>query len=136
MSIVETYYLIDFENVHEDGLSGSEKLGKHDHVHLFSTKNAPIRSSTINTDFSKKKTQLNSNIQRAVSSAGYSAPTSNKVASIVVKHYGEDKVLSNVHNELRNKYSDYLNLYNIIKPLMFTLQTLFPNIVMTRIIKI
>ncbi len=217
MSIVETYYLIDFENVHEDGLSGSEKLGKYDHVHLFSSKNAPkisiekltrfnsvdlsfheipvgnqsldmhlvsylgyliginannkykyviisndsdydkiisfwknknkslvirqnkisnlsntqnqakqqtsfddkaICSSTINTDFSKKKTQLNSNIQRAVSSAGYSAPTSNKVASIVVKHYGEDKVLSNVHNELRNKYSDYLNLYNIIKPLI------------------
>ncbi len=217
MSIVETYYLIDFENVHEDGLSGSENLGKHDHVHLFSTKNAPKisiekltnfnsvdlsfheisvgnqsldmhlvsylgyliginvnnkfkyviisndsdydniisfwknqnkslvirqnkisnlsntqnqakqrtssddktnRSSTNNTDFLKKKTQLNSNIQRAVSSAGYSAPTSNRVASIVVKHYGEDKVLSNVHNELRNSYSDYLNLYNIIKPLI------------------
>lgn len=217
MSIVETYYLIDFENVHEDGLSGSEKLGKHDHVHLFSTKNAPKisiekltnfnsvdlsfheisvgnqsldmhlvsylgyliginvnnkfkyviisndsdydniisfwkkqnnsnvtrqnkisnlsgtqnqakqqtsstdkanGSSTNNTDFLKKKTQLNSNIQRAVSSAGYSAPISNRVASIVVKHYGEDKIVSNVQNELRNHYTDYLNLYKIIKPLI------------------
>lgn len=218
MSIVETYYLIDFENVHEDGLSGSEKLGKHDHVHLFSTKNAPkisiekltnfnsvdlsfheisvgnqsldmhlvsylgyliginvnnkfkyviisndsdydniisfwkkqnnsnvTRQNKIsnlsgtqnqakqqtsstdkangsstknNTNSSQKKTQLNSNIQRAVSSAGYSASTSNKVASIVVKHYGEDKIVSNVHNELRNHYTDYLNLYKIIKPLI------------------
>ena len=38
MPSVETYYLVDFENVHEDGLSGSEKLGSHDHVHLFFTK--------------------------------------------------------------------------------------------------
>lgn len=218
MSIVETYYLIDFENVHEDGLSGSEKLGKHDHVHLFSTKNAPkisiekltnfnsvdlsfheisignqsldmhlvsylgyliginannkykyviisndsdydniisfwkkqnnsnvarqnkisnlsgtqnqakqqtsstdkanSSSTKNNTNSSQKKTQLNSNIQRAVSNAGYSASISSRVASIVVKHYGEDKIVSNVHNELRNKYSDYLNLYKIIKPLI------------------
>lgn len=41
MSTIETYYLIDFENVHEDGLSGSENLGRHDHVFLFSTKNTP-----------------------------------------------------------------------------------------------
>lgn len=41
MPSVETYYLVDFENVQEDGLSGSENLGSHDHVHLFSTKNVP-----------------------------------------------------------------------------------------------
>lgn len=41
MSKTETYYLIDFENVNEDGLSISEKLTKHDHIHLFYTKNTP-----------------------------------------------------------------------------------------------
>lgn len=35
MPTLETYYLIDFENVHEDGLSGSNKLGTHDHIHIF-----------------------------------------------------------------------------------------------------
>ncbi|MCM1112935.1 MAG: PIN domain-containing protein [Muribaculum sp.] len=40
MSSIETFYLIDFENVHEDGLSGSENLGSHDHVYLFYTKNS------------------------------------------------------------------------------------------------
>lgn len=41
MSTTETYYLIDFENVNEDGLSISEKLTKHNHIHLFYTKNTP-----------------------------------------------------------------------------------------------
>lgn len=34
MPSLETYYLIDFENVNEDGLSGSENLGIHDHIYL------------------------------------------------------------------------------------------------------
>ena len=41
LSNLETYYLIDFENVHEEGLSGSDNLGAHDHIHIFSTQNAP-----------------------------------------------------------------------------------------------
>lgn len=40
MAIVETHYLIDYENVHEEGLCGGENLGKNDYVHLLFTKNA------------------------------------------------------------------------------------------------
>lgn len=44
----ETYYLIDFENVGLKGLEGAEKLGAMDHVHLFSTRNAPkINTATL-----------------------------------------------------------------------------------------
>lgn len=44
----ETYYLIDFENVGLKGLDGAEKLGPLDHVHLFSTRNAPkINTATL-----------------------------------------------------------------------------------------
>ena len=32
MSTTESYYLIDFENVNEDGLSISGNLTKHDHI--------------------------------------------------------------------------------------------------------
>lgn len=39
-SITENYYLIDFENVHEAGLSCSRELNRHDHIHIFSTENA------------------------------------------------------------------------------------------------
>lgn len=40
-SITENFYLIDFENVHETGLSCSRELNTHDHIHIFSTENAP-----------------------------------------------------------------------------------------------
>lgn len=44
----ETYYLIDFENVGLKGLEGAEKLTGQDHVHLFSTCNAPkINTATL-----------------------------------------------------------------------------------------
>lgn len=37
---METYYLIDYENVNSDGLSGCDKLAKSDHIIIFFTKNA------------------------------------------------------------------------------------------------
>ena len=37
---METYYLIDFENVNGEGLDGIKKLTKTDHVIIFFTKNA------------------------------------------------------------------------------------------------
>ena len=37
---METYYLIDFENVHNDGIANIESMTKEDHVHIFSTQNA------------------------------------------------------------------------------------------------
>ena len=48
---MKTFYLIDFENVHNEGLENIDSLSKEDHVHIFSTKNA----STIRMDlvFSK-----------------------------------------------------------------------------------
>lgn len=37
---METFYLIDFENVHNDGIANIEDVTKLDHVHIFSTQNA------------------------------------------------------------------------------------------------
>lgn len=37
---METYYLIDFENVNNDGTANIGSMTKSDHVHIFSTKNA------------------------------------------------------------------------------------------------
>ena len=43
---METFYLIDFENVHNDGIANIENMMKTDHVHIFSTQNA----TNIRTD--------------------------------------------------------------------------------------
>lgn len=37
---METFYLIDFENVHNEGLENIGLLSNNDHVHIFSTENA------------------------------------------------------------------------------------------------
>ena len=214
MPSVETYYLVDFENVHEDGLSGSEKLGSQDHVHLFFTKNAPKISLETLTDLnshnlsthkipvgnqsldmhlvsylgyligtnsnsnckyviiskdtdydniisfwksqnaanvtrqekistaknttkasstpgkgsktsaSNRKVQLNTEIQREISKAGYQKTTINEVASIVVKHYGKDKFARDVHNALRKTYpTEYIHLYKLVKPIIVRYST-------------
>ena len=51
MSNVETYYLIDFENVNNAGLICSRHLDYRDHIHIFSTKNAPKISIEILSNF-------------------------------------------------------------------------------------
>lgn len=40
MRIIETYYLIDYENVYSNGLSGCKALNKTDHIVIFFTRNA------------------------------------------------------------------------------------------------
>ena len=37
---MESFYLIDFENVHNEGLENIDTLTKTDHVHIFYTENA------------------------------------------------------------------------------------------------
>lgn len=202
MPNIETYYLIDFENVNDTGLACKNQLGSHDHIHIFSTKNAPkisieslenfnnidfnthiipagkqsldmhliaylgyligkndtqkykyiivskdndydnvisffkgFTSSIITrqpkmaatppkttvktkTTSSSIKTQLNTEIQRSISTAGYNHTVSNTVASIVSKYYGSEHFSQNVHNELRSTYTDYADLYQIIKPII------------------
>lgn len=205
MSHLETYYLIDFENVHEEGLSGSDKLGAHDHIHMFSTQNAPkisfkelaLLNSTEHfshiipagrqsldmhliaylgyligknsnsryvivsndTDFdpiisflksdispsisitrqakiaaalpkdpaqkpteaqitAQQKIALNTEIQRAISNAGYTQPIINEVASMVVKHYGENNAKQVIYRAIIKKYGQKQGqkIYQHVRP--------------------
>lgn len=203
--LIDTYYLIDFENVGNDGLSGCDKLNKTDHIHLFYTENAkkidldifgnhgeaeiithkvPVGKQSADmhlgsflgyliginqgkdctfivvskdTDFdnmikfwkeetkarasrsqaikppaevkeapvkqtAKKKgdikTNLNQDVQQALSQAKFDNRIINDVAQLVTGYYGEEHLMSKVHNELRKKYEDYLKVYEAIKPVI------------------
>lgn len=49
MSSEKTFYLIDFENVHDNGLTGIENLSDCDYIYLFSTDNTPnIKIHSLN----------------------------------------------------------------------------------------
>lgn len=81
------------------------------------TKEMSIQSSKKVTD-SNAKTQLNTEIQRAVASEGYDKQVCNKVASIVVSFYGNEKMASEVHNALATEYSDGAEVYAVVKSIV------------------
>ena len=212
MVCIETHYLIDYENVHGDGLSGCQDLGKTDHIVIFFTQNArnidmsdisnhgdaelemievpagkqsadmhigsylgylagksgkncnvvivskdtdfdnvikfwkektgisvsrtqqikkkttpkqPVK--TVQTASSKsnttkvsgsKKTKLNQEVMQAVRNAGFNAAVANTVAQIATGLYGDEHMLSEVHNALREKYTNYLDVYAAAKPVL------------------
>lgn len=212
MRIIETYYLVDYENVHCDGLIGCEELGKTDHILIFFTKNAKsIDMSEISdhggaelqmievpagkqsadmhigsflgylagkkgkncnavivskdTDFDNvvtfweektgikasreqqikkrtatrklsdsrqpaeqkkttirsggtQKTNLNAETMQAVRRAGFKASVANTAAQIASGLYGDEHMLVEVHNALRERYSNYLEVYHAMKPVL------------------
>ena len=212
MATIETYYLIDFENVHGDGLAGGEKLKKTDHVVIFFTDNArnidmtdlsklgEASKDTIkvpdgkqsadmhigsylgylagkygndckvviiskDTDYDKvikfwkdrvklsvsreqqigkkekpepktvstqsastgkaaapidgsKKTELNRDVMQAMSNAGFKAPAVGRVAQIAVRWYGDEDMLSKVLKELEDTYSNHLEVYAAVEPVL------------------
>ncbi len=212
MIYIETFYLIDYENVHGDGLSGCQDLGNTDHIVIFFTQNAKnIDMSDISnhgsadldmievpagkqsadmhigsylgylagkngkncsvvivskdTDFDNvimfwkqktgigasrteqikkkpvpktqtskqqpvvankpvtkvngtKKTKLNQEVMQAMRSAGYDASVGNTVAQIATGLFGDEHMLSEVHNALKDRYTDYLDVYAVVKPVL------------------
>lgn len=212
MRVIETYYLIDYENVYSDGLSGCKGLGKTDHIIIFFTKNASnIDMSEISdhgnaeidmikvsagkqsadmhigsylgfligkygkncnvvivskdTDFDNvikfwnektgikvsraqqikkksiprtstgikqpvtlkdtsseisdvKKTKFKKEVMQAVRNAGYDSSVANTVAQIATRFYGNEHMLVEVHNALRERYTNYLDVYNVVKTVL------------------
>lgn len=71
MPQAQTYYLVDFENVKDAGLACNRSLTVSEHIHVFSTKNAPkINLETLsafnNVDF-------NSHIVPAATNTGHAS---------------------------------------------------------------
>lgn len=211
MREIETFYLIDYENVNSDGLAGCDKLTKTDHIIIFFTKNAmKINMSEIanhgeagldmievpvgkqsadihigsyigylaginkgkdcsivvvskDTDFDNvikfwkdktgvkasraqqikvstpkvttakqtgtpkktttkvdgnKKTKLNQEVMQAVRAAGFDASVANTTAQIAAGLYGEERLANGVHNELRERYDNYLEVYETVKKVL------------------
>ncbi len=61
--------------------------------------------------------KLNKDIQQEVSKF-YSGKTPNEVASIVIKHITDSRPLNGIHNELRQTYSLYSEIYILVKPIV------------------
>lgn len=110
MSITETYYLIDFENVHKEGLSNANKLGSHDHIHIFFTNNnkitptdiAPFKSKSIEHQLHNVPSGKQSLDMHLVTYLGFliGSNTNKKCKYIIVsKDKGFDKIISFLKKE-------------------------------------
>ncbi len=212
--------MIDFENVHNEGLANIDSLSKNDHVHIFSTENAPnIRmdivfskgidiqghmvpgkhkqsldmhlvsylghmlstygkqcfyvivskdtdyddiinfwkeegypnifrkpaitgavnqqktitqqtltvaqtvNSKINTgmayDFTgDDRSELNLFMQHGLIKMGYSGNDSNRICKYVVAHCNDERVLNGIHNDLKNDFDNYSEVYEDVKTIL------------------
>lgn len=78
------------------------------------TKEKSTQASKKTTE-SSAKTQLNTDIQRAVAAEGYDKKVCNKVASIAVSFYGNEKMALEIHNALVAEYTDGTEIYAVVK---------------------
>lgn len=217
---METFYLVDFENVHNEGLENIDTLKPTEHVHIFSTENAlSIRMDIVfskgidikghivpaskqsldmhlvsylghllgihgkqcsyvivskDTDYdniikfwkeegysnisrkqkipgtsvSQKKTvqsvaaattqtansvinagmaydfsgddrsELNIFMQHELINKGYSGNIANRICKYVVAHCNDERMLSRIHNDLKEEYDDYLEIYADVKTIL------------------
>ena len=218
---METFYLVDFENVHNEGLENIDSLSQTDHVHVFSTEKAlnirmdfvfskgvdieghivparkqsldmhlvsylgyllakhgkqcayvivskdtdydniikfweeeypnisrkqkipgasvkqkktvqPVVASTTQTANSKiskgmayhfsgdDRSELNLFMQHGLTAMGYSINDANRICKYVVVHCNDERVLSEIHNALREEYDgdDYLEVYEDVKAVL------------------
>lgn len=208
---MDTFYLVDYENVNVAGLKGCEKLGSTDHIIIFFTAHAKSldltsiksfgkadmkviqapqgnqsadmyissylgylvgkygankciiviiskdkdydnvitywkeneniiieKSSNIDINIQKLiqkdknssaenisknvsgniKVSLNQDVMQAVRGAKYHKDVANRTAQIASELYGKDTFLSAMHNALKNEYSNGVELYKEIKPVL------------------
>lgn len=82
-------------------------------------KQTPVmnKTATVKVD-GTKKTKLNQEVMKAVRAKGFTADVGNAVAQLVTGLYGEERFMNEVHNMLREKYSNYLEVYEAIKPVL------------------
>lgn len=217
---METFYLVDFENVHNEGLENIDSLSQTDHVHVFSTKNTknirtdivfskgvdidgdivPARKQSVDmhlvsylgyllakhgkqcayiivsndTDYdniimfwkgkgysnisrkqkipgasvNQKKTgqtiattttqtvnsrinagmaynfsgddrsELNLFMQHGLIAMRYPINEANRICKYVVAHCNDERVLSGIHNDLREEYDNHLEVYEDVKTIL------------------
>lgn len=218
---METYYLVDFESVHNEGMENINSLTRTEHVHIFSTKNAlnirmdlalpkgeiemeshivPIRKQSVDmhlvsylghlmgkhgkqcayviiskdkdydniikfweeegySNISRKqkipgtstkqnksvqasttettqtvngkinegmayefsgedRSKLNAFVQRGLAAEGYVKEDVNNICKHVIAHCNDERILNGIHNDLRNEYNDYLEVYEDVKAIL------------------
>lgn len=95
-----------------------KKAGKVSETVATQTTNGKISQGMACNFSGKEKTELNSFMQRGLVEEGYSSKDVGIICSYVVEHCNDDRMLSEIHNDLRNKYENYLAVYEDVKGIL------------------
>lgn len=78
------------------------------------------KASANSNEVTKASEDINSNLNkeviRVIRNAGYDISVANKAAHLIVKHFGSETFLNNVHNALKKEYPNGVEVYGVVKP--------------------
>ena len=66
----------------------------------------------------EQKTELYQKITEAVKIAGFDDSVSSEIAQLSVEMSSHEQPAAEIHNELQNKYKEYLEIYYAVKPIL------------------
>lgn len=76
-------------------------------------------SAGMDCNFSgNDRSELNLFMQRGLAAKGYSHKHTNRICMYVVAHCNDERVLSGIHNDLKEEYDDYLEVYEDVKVIL------------------
>lgn len=70
-------------------------------------------------DFSgEDRSELNQFMQRGLAAKGYLRNDANRICKYVVAHCNDERILSGIHNDLKEEYDDYRKIYGDVKTIL------------------
>lgn len=82
------------------------------------TTNNKINAGMANKLSGPDRSKLNVYMQHGLISLGYSAKAANTICKYVVAHCNDERMLNGIHNDLREEFSDYSEVYEDVKTLL------------------
>lgn len=82
------------------------------------TVNHKIRDGMSYDLSGQERSDLNEFMQHGLMSMGYSRNVANRVCKFVVAHCNDEYMLSEIHNDLKNQFNNYFEVYEDVKQIL------------------
>ncbi|MBD5529125.1 MAG: hypothetical protein HDR02_12095 [Lachnospiraceae bacterium] len=82
------------------------------------TTNNKINTGMANKLSGSDRSKLNVYMQRGLIDLGYSGKTANTICKCVIAYCNDERMLNEIHNDLREEFSDYSEVYEDVKTLL------------------
>ncbi|MDE7253628.1 MAG: hypothetical protein K2O32_11890 [Acetatifactor sp.] len=102
----------------KEAIPGNAKLQKQATSQKTSTTNGKISASMAYVFSGRERSKLNVFMQRGLVSRGYAGKTPNQICKYVIAHCNDERMLSDIHNDLKNNFDNYAEIYEDVKTIL------------------